>query len=148
MERLAADTGTGESRRLTPPSATVDEGELVEPSVERYASFDGESIPVFVFEPRGVERPPVVLEIHGGPESQRQLTWMPLVQYLVASGFAVAQPNVRGSTGYGKRFEHLDDVRLRLDSVRDLARSRTGSASAAASTSGAPCSTAARTAAT
>ena len=42
-------------------------------------------------------------------------------QYLVASGFAVAQPNVRGSTGYGKRFEHLDDVRLRLDSVRDLA---------------------------
>jgi dipeptidyl aminopeptidase/acylaminoacyl peptidase len=62
----------------------------------------------------------VVVEIHGGPESQRQLSWMPIVQYLVASGFAVAQPNVRGSTGYGKRFEHLDDVRLRLDSVQDL----------------------------
>jgi dipeptidyl aminopeptidase/acylaminoacyl peptidase len=115
-----ADTDTGETRRLTPPSATVDEASLVEPSVERYASFDGESIPVFLFEPPGVEKPPVVIEIHGGPEAQRQLLWFPLAQYFVARGFAVAQPNVRGSTGYGKRFEHLDDVRLRLDSVRDL----------------------------
>jgi dipeptidyl aminopeptidase/acylaminoacyl peptidase len=116
-----ADTETGETRRLTPPPATVDERALVEPTVTRYASFDGESIPVFLFEPPGVERAPVVVEVHGGPEAQRQLTWMPVIQYLVASGFAVAQPNVRGSTGYGKRFEHLDDVRLRLDSVRDLA---------------------------
>jgi dipeptidyl aminopeptidase/acylaminoacyl peptidase len=116
-----ADLESGEARRLTPPSATVDEAELVEPAIERYESFDGESIPVFLFEPRRVERPAVVIEIHGGPEAQRKLMWIPLVQYLVSSGFAVAQPNVRGSTGYGKRFEHLDDGRLRLDSVRDLA---------------------------
>src|SRR5207247_3712391 len=38
-----------------------------------------------------------------------------------ARGYAVAAPNVRGSTGYGKRFEHLDDVEKRLDSVEDLA---------------------------
>jgi dipeptidyl aminopeptidase/acylaminoacyl peptidase len=44
----------------------------------------------------------------------------PLIQYFVARGFAVAAPNVRGSTGYGKRFHHLDDVRKRLDSVADL----------------------------
>ena len=43
-----------------------------------------------------------------------------VIQYLVAHGYAVAQPNVRGSTGYGKRYEHLDDGRLRLDSVRDM----------------------------
>ena len=47
--------------------------------------------------------------------------WIPLVQYFVSQGFAVVQPNVRGSTGYGKRFEHLDDGRLRLDTVRDVA---------------------------
>jgi dipeptidyl aminopeptidase/acylaminoacyl peptidase len=46
--------------------------------------------------------------------------WIPLVQYLVGEGFAVAQPNVRGSTGYGKRYEHLDDVERRLDTVRDV----------------------------
>ena len=61
-----------------------------------------------------------MIEIHGGPESQRRPMWLPLVQYLVSSGFAVVQPNVRGSTGFGKRFEHLDDGRLRLDSVRDV----------------------------
>ncbi|MDP9075452.1 MAG: prolyl oligopeptidase family serine peptidase, partial [Actinomycetota bacterium] len=43
------------------------------------------------------------------------------VQYLVAAGYAVVAPNIRGSTGYGKRFEHLDDGRRRLDAVADLA---------------------------
>ena len=59
--------------------------------------------------------------IHGGPESQLRPIWYALHQYFVARGFAVAAPNVRGSTGYGKRYEHLDDVEKRLDSVRDLA---------------------------
>jgi dipeptidyl aminopeptidase/acylaminoacyl peptidase len=66
-----------------------------------------------------------VVTVHVGPESQ----WQPwyssgfgaLTQYLVARGYAVAAPNVRGSSGYGKRFEHLDDVEKRLDSVADLA---------------------------
>src|SRR5204862_1624996 len=60
-----------------------------------------------------------------GPESQFRPAFLPsftpFTQHLVARGYAVAAPNVRGSTGYGKRYEHLDDVRLRLDSVRDLA---------------------------
>ncbi len=59
--------------------------------------------------------------IHGGPESQYRPSFAPLTQYLVAQGFAVVAPNVRGSTGYGKRYEHLDDVDKRLDSVADLA---------------------------
>jgi len=115
-----ADLDTGETRRLTASPDAPSPDELVEPTLQRYASFDGESIPVYLFRPPGEEPAPVVLEIHGGPEAQRRPTWMPLVQYLVSRGFAVAQPNVRGSTGYGKRYEHLDDVRRRLDSVQDL----------------------------
>ncbi|MGH3050749.1 MAG: S9 family peptidase [Gaiellaceae bacterium] len=96
-----------------------------EPELHRFESFDGESIPVFLFRPAGEGRFPVVVTVHGGPESQ----WRPwyssgfgaLTQYLVSRGYAVAAPNVRGSTGYGKRFEHLDDVEKRLDSVADLA---------------------------
>jgi dipeptidyl aminopeptidase/acylaminoacyl peptidase len=42
------------------------------------------------------------------------------MQYLVASGYAVFVPNVRGSTGYGYEYQSLDDVRLRMDSVKDL----------------------------
>jgi dipeptidyl aminopeptidase/acylaminoacyl peptidase len=114
-------TETGESRRLTASPMAIPESELVAPSLHRYASFDGESIPYLVYRPAPDGAAPVLLEIHGGPEAQRRPIWIPLVQYLVGHGFAVVQPNVRGSTGYGKRFEHLDDGRRRLDTVRDVA---------------------------
>jgi dipeptidyl aminopeptidase/acylaminoacyl peptidase len=45
----------------------------------------------------------------------------PVIQYLCAQGITVAAPNVRGSTGYGRTYHHLDDVERRLDSVSDLA---------------------------
>ena len=111
--------------RLTTSPGDVDSGTLVEPTLHRFASFDGESVPVFLFEPEGDGPFPVVVTVHGGPESQ-WLPWFapsfaPLTQYLVARGYAVAAPNVRGSTGYGKRYEHLDDIEKRLDSVADLA---------------------------
>ncbi len=98
---------------------------LREPALHRFESFDGLSVPVFLWEPEGEGPFPVVIMIHGGPESQFRPEWLPsftpLTQHLVSRGYAVAAPNVRGSTGYGKRYEHLDDGRLRLDSVRDLA---------------------------
>jgi len=94
---------------------------FVEPEVHRFTSFDGESIPLFVYRPRGTRgAAPVVVVIHGGPESQFVPSFNPVVQYLVHRGYAVVAPNVRGSTGYGKRFHRLDDKRKRLDSVRDL----------------------------
>lgn len=111
----AYDIGTGATRRLT--RTHNDLPGLVEPELHRVVSFDGEQVPVYVFE---VDDAPVVIDIHGGPESQERPTWNPLLQWFVANGYAVAAPNVRGSTGYGRRFEHLDDVELRLDSVRDL----------------------------
>jgi dipeptidyl aminopeptidase/acylaminoacyl peptidase len=119
------DLDARELTRLTTSPRAVDPAILVEPSLHRFESFDGESIPVFLFEPEGDGPFPVVVTVHGGPESQWRPwfspSFAPLTQYLVSRGYAVAAPNVRGSTGYGKRFEHLDDVRLRLDSVRDLA---------------------------
>ena len=117
------DLDAGETTRLTtvaePPPG------LVEPALHRFESFDGESIPVFLFTPSGEGPFPVFVMVHGGPEAQWVPEWhvnyVPLAQYLVSRGYAVAVPNVRGSRGYGKRYEHLDDIRLRLDSVRDLA---------------------------
>jgi dipeptidyl aminopeptidase/acylaminoacyl peptidase len=107
--------------RLTVSPRDVDPATLVQPELHRFASFDGESIPVFLYEPEGEGPFPVVVSVHGGPESQARPEFAPLTQHLVSRGYAVAVPNVRGSTGYGKRYEHLDDVRKRLDSVRDLA---------------------------
>ena len=114
---------SGELRKVT--SVSDAPPGLVGPELHRYESFDGQLIPVFLFTPAGAGPFPVVVMVHGGPEAQWVPEWhvnyVPLAQYLVSRGYAVAVPNVRGSTGYGKRYEHLDDVRLRLDSVRDLA---------------------------
>lgn len=119
------DLDARELTRVTTSPRDVDPATLVEPALHRFGSFDGESIPVFLFRPEGEGPFPVVVMVHGGPESQWRpwfhTSFAPFTQHLLARGYAVAAPNVRGSTGYGKRFEHLDDVRLRLDSVRDLA---------------------------
>jgi dipeptidyl aminopeptidase/acylaminoacyl peptidase len=116
---VIAELATGSVRTLDTADSDVRPEELREPTVHRFDSFDGESVPYFLFQPDG-DASATVIEIHGGPEAQRRPMWIPLVQYLVGRGYAVAMPNVRGSTGYGKRYEHLDDVRNRLESVRDL----------------------------
>lgn len=119
------DLASGRVDRVTELPRPVALDELREPELHRFESFDGESVPVFLWEPEGEGPFPVVVMVHGGPESQFRPAFLPsytpLQQHLFARGYAVAAPNVRGSTGYGKRYEHLDDVRLRLDSVRDLA---------------------------
>jgi dipeptidyl aminopeptidase/acylaminoacyl peptidase len=115
-------TVTGATERLTVSPCDVDPATFVPPDLVRVPSFDGLQVPAFVFRPRGVAgRHPVVVVVHGGPESQWRPSFSPLVQYLVAGGFAVVAPNVRGSTGYGRTYQHLDDVDKRLDSVADLA---------------------------
>jgi dipeptidyl aminopeptidase/acylaminoacyl peptidase len=119
------DCDEHEVRRATRLSRPISLTELREPLLRRFESFDGEQIPVFLWTPPGPGPFPVLVMVHGGPESQFRPAFLPsytpLMQHLVSRGYAVAAPNVRGSTGYGKRYEHLDDVRLRLDSVRDLA---------------------------
>ncbi len=116
------DTATGDSVRLTDSLNPVAGTVMTEPQLIRFESFDGLSVPAFVYRPTAADdAAPVVVQIHGGPEGQSLPGWDPIKQYLVARGYAVISPNVRGSTGYGRTYHHLDDVRLRLDSVRDLA---------------------------
>jgi dipeptidyl aminopeptidase/acylaminoacyl peptidase len=116
------DIGSHTSTRLTTSPNPVPADVFVQPECHRFTSFDGEQIPVFLYRPREVrDDAPVVVWIHGGPESQYVPSFNALVQYMTYRGYAVAAPNVRGSTGYGKRYHLLDDKRKRLDSVRDLA---------------------------
>lgn len=63
----------------------------------------------------------VIVSVHGGPESQALPTFSGVDQYFLSHGYAILAPNVRGSTGYGKTYSHLDDVFKREDSVKDLA---------------------------
>lgn len=101
--------------------AGLDPARLVNPELLRVKSFDGLEVPTFWYaraEP-GARRPVLVI-LHGGPESQSRPTWSPQIQYLVSRGYAVAEPNVRGSSGYGKVYAHLDDKEKREDAVRDV----------------------------
>jgi len=78
-------------------------------------------IPAFVYRPQGPGPHPVIIDIHGGPESQHRPGWSSFRQYLVGElGFAVVAPNVRGSSGYGRSYLSLDDGLLREDAVRDI----------------------------
>ncbi len=122
----AHDLDSGTLTRLTRSPGAIDAATMVEPELHRFSSFDGERLPVFVYLPRrsawSPSSPvPVIVMVHGGPESQWRPSFNPLAQYFVARGYAVMAPNVRGSTGYGKRYHHLDDVERRLDAVADLA---------------------------
>ncbi len=124
----AHDLNRGTLVRLTRSPRGIDAEDMVEPELHRYTSFDGEPVPVFAYVPRpgatttsAAPSRPVIVMIHGGPESQYRPTFNPLVQYFVTRGYAVVAPNVRGSTGYGKRYHHLDDTERRLDAVADLA---------------------------
>ncbi|MDQ3694914.1 MAG: S9 family peptidase [Chloroflexota bacterium] len=98
----------------------LDRDAFVVPEAITYPTFDGRQIPAFWYRPAGDGPWPAVVDVHGGPEGQRRVEFSPVVQFLLARGFAVLSTNVRGSTGYGKTFCHLDDVELRMDSVADL----------------------------
>jgi len=107
---------------VPPQMAGLSPEGLPEEQLVSWPSFDGRAIPGFLLRPRGAPRGPrpTVVQVHGGPEGQARPLWNPLTVALVAAGFNVLQPNVRGSSGYGRAYMSLDDVRLRLDSVKDL----------------------------
>jgi dipeptidyl aminopeptidase/acylaminoacyl peptidase len=122
VETLRRD-GEGATTRWTHAStAGIPAATFVEPELVRYESFDGREIPAFLSVPAGAGggETPAIVDVHGGPESQRRPSFSGLVQYFLSRGYAVFEPNVRGSTGYGKAYTHLDDVERRMDAVRDV----------------------------
>ncbi len=105
------------------PRGGLDPSPFSMPELIHYPTFDGLEIPALWYLPRGArpdQTTPVILYVHGGPESQVTYQWSGIFQYFLRRGFAVLAPNVRGSMGYGKHYLGLDDVRKRGDSVTDL----------------------------
>ena len=118
------DVATRSLSRVTRSPSEIPAELGLPPERHRVRAQDGTELPVFLYRPPAPADgapAPAVLFIHGGPESQFVPTFNPVILHLVDCGYAVVAPNVRGSTGYGKTYAHMDDVRLRLDSVADLA---------------------------
>ena len=96
---------------------------FAEPEIVRWKSFDGRTMSGLLYKPaaRFAGPRPVVINIHGGPESQSRPNFLGRSNYYLDQlGVAILYPNVRGSTGFGKTFAKLDNGRLREDSVQDI----------------------------
>ena len=103
----------------------LDAATFTEPALIEFTSFDGRKIPAFYYRPAAPKQPggkiPVLINIHGGPESQAQPSFSPVTEFYVRElGVAVLLPNVRGSSGYGKSYLQLDNGFKREDSVKDI----------------------------
>ncbi len=121
-------------------TAGIDTKSFVAPELIKYETFDGREISAWYYiSPVELNRPvmgrysakingrsisikdiPVIISVHGGPEGQERPGFNALYQYYLSRGYSIIAPNVRGSTGYGKTFTHLDDVRKREDTLKDL----------------------------
>ncbi|PSQ06782.1 S9 family peptidase [Halobacteriales archaeon QS_6_71_20] len=129
--RAVGADGVGDATDWTPVGRNGLPGSAFhEPETVRFETFDGREIPAYWTLPPGVdaadpapdgEGVPAIVDIHGGPEHQRRPWFSPTKQYFLNRGYAVFEPNVRGSSGYGRAYGHLDDVENRMDSVADVA---------------------------
>ncbi len=105
----------------------IDPEDLVDAEVVRFASFDGVEIPGILYLPHGAseESPaPALVWVHGGPGGQSRVGYSGLIQYLVNHGYVVYAINNRGSSGYGKTFNHLDDRVHGADDLDDCVASK------------------------
>ena len=104
----------------------VDLAKFVIPRLTQFPTFDRtdgkpRQIPLYVYQPANGGPHPVLIVLHGGPESQFRPGFDPWIEYLVNElGFAVLAPNVRGSSGYGREYLALDNGVLREDAVKDI----------------------------
>ncbi|MCM2323855.1 MAG: prolyl oligopeptidase family serine peptidase [Oligoflexia bacterium] len=114
------------SRWVAPNTPEIDTRSLPQARLDAFPARDGTPIPYFVTVPKkceaGVaERPcPVVVHFHGGPEGQSEAGYKTVAQILAGSGFIFVEPNVRGSSGYGKTWLAADDGAKRLQVITDI----------------------------
>lgn len=109
-------------RVFTSNFAGLNPDRLIRPESLIFAARDDVNIQGLLYLPKveSDEKPPVVFIVHGGPTAQSRPSYNGPLQYLLGRGIAVFQPNVRGSTGFGRTYTTLDDRKKRLDSIADL----------------------------
>jgi dipeptidyl aminopeptidase/acylaminoacyl peptidase len=96
-----------QSRKSSSLNKSFDAFSTVKPEIYKYKSFDGLEIEAAVLKPSGYDgksKLPLIALIHGGPTGAWESSIEAWGQLLVARGYAVFYPNIRGSIGYGEKF--------------------------------------------
>ncbi len=107
--------------RISPQAPEIDTQGFSEASIEYYTARDGTKIPMLVRKPVVCADPcPVIIHFHGGPEAQSRPGFSAFSQIFVDAGFVFVEPNVRGSSGYGKDWISADDGAKRLNVITDI----------------------------
>jgi dipeptidyl aminopeptidase/acylaminoacyl peptidase len=105
------------------PRVGLDALEPMSASIGRVPSFDGASIPINLYLPGRIDegrKLPVVFWLHGGPDQHAEIAWNVIARAFTTSGYVFVEPNIRGSSGFGRAWEVADDRELRADAMRDL----------------------------
>jgi dipeptidyl aminopeptidase/acylaminoacyl peptidase len=119
-----ADAATGAARPLRDDKrAGLDALPRLAVSIEKVTAHDGLTIPVNLYLPSAAagQKLPVLTIFHGGPSSSSAVRWNPFTRFFSALGYAVAEPNIRGSTGFGRAYEMADNREKRGDALKDMA---------------------------
>jgi dipeptidyl aminopeptidase/acylaminoacyl peptidase len=116
------DVAAGTWSRVTlssHPGVKLDE--LVKPELATYKAHDGLKLSGWLYRAKGRSGPgAVVVNFHGGPEGQARPSFNSTFQALLANGISVFDANVRGSSGFGRKFVNLDNGALRVGAVKDI----------------------------
>lgn len=116
---------TKKSKRLfkNPIPESLKNMKFVQEKLRHFQSWDFTEIPYYLYKPN-TKKPlngfPTILILHGGPEAQSRPEFSPLTQFFLNSGFAVVEPNIRGSNGYGRKFLDMDNREKRMDAIKDI----------------------------
>jgi dipeptidyl aminopeptidase/acylaminoacyl peptidase len=116
------DLQNNDFKKLTEsPHPGINLKELITPELVKFESFDGLELSGWLYKPpNGTEPYPTVISYHGGPEDQSRPYFSYTFQAILSQGIAVFSPNVRGSSGFGKKFVNLDNGPLRANGIKDI----------------------------
>jgi dipeptidyl aminopeptidase/acylaminoacyl peptidase len=123
-EPYVVDAATGKARRVRADERKGGSAlAQVETSITSIPAFDGKPIPVHTYLPKGRagQKLPVIVEFHGGPSASSVVGWKTRAQFFVGQGYAWVEPNMRGSTGFGRAWEMADNREKRGDVLKDMA---------------------------
>jgi dipeptidyl aminopeptidase/acylaminoacyl peptidase len=124
FDTYSVDVATGKVERWTfSETGGLNTSGFTEPQLIHWKSWDDRSISGFLYKPpaKFSGKHPVIVAIHGGPEGQVRPDFVGRDNYYINElGVAIIYPNVRGSTGYGKSFQKLDNGFLREGSYKDI----------------------------